>query len=272
MHLQEALVLARQSRDFTRISLLLKNLGTLEAIQGNYNLTEVYMQESLAVARQIGDQEVISLSLLNLGQLSSERGDYVQAEILLQEALTQARQLGHREVISLLLNNLGVLAGDQKDYDQAESYFQEGLVVARQIGYRERTGLLLTNLGWIASEQGNYTQAESYIQESVSLASQVGNQWLLCGSLKFQGDLQVMQKQYEAAVMTFHKVLEIAAEGNPRMKGEALFGLAEVAAAQENFVEARKQAEASLAVFESIGQNIASKVKSWLHDLPVTNS
>jgi tetratricopeptide (TPR) repeat protein/transcriptional regulator with XRE-family HTH domain len=272
MHLQEALVLARQSRDFTRISLLLKNLGTLEAIQGNYNLTEVYMQESLAVARQIGDQEVISLSLLNLGQLSSERGDYVQAEILLQEALTQARQLGHREVISLLLNNLGVLAGDQKDYAQAESYFQEGLAVARQIGYRERTGLLLTNLGWIASEQGNYTQAESYIQESVSLASQVGNQWLLCGSLKFQGDLQVMQKQYEAAVMTFHKVLEIAAEGNPRMKGEALFGLAEVAAAQENFVEARKQAEASLAVFESIGQNIASKVKSWLHDLPVTNS
>lgn len=271
-HLQAALTLAQRSSDATRISLLLKNLGTLEAIQGNYDQAEAYMQESLALARQIGDREAMSLSLLNLGQLASERGDYTQAEVLLQEALTLARQLGHREVISLLLTNLGVVTGDQKDYAQAESYLQEGLAVARQIGYRERIGLLLTNLGWIASEQGNYVQAESYLQESVSLASQVGNQWLICGTLKFLGDLQVMQKQFAAAKATFRKVLEIAAAANQRMKGEALFGLAEVAAGQGDYVEARKQGEASLAVFESIGQNTASKVRQWLDDLAATDS
>jgi tetratricopeptide (TPR) repeat protein len=132
--------------------------------------------------------------------------------------------------------------------------------------------LLLTNLGWIASEQGDYAQAESYLRESVSLASQVGNQWLLCGTLKFLGDLQVMQKQFEAAEAKFRKVLEIAAEGNQRMKGEALFGLAEVAAGQGDYVEARKQGEASLAVFESIGQNTTSKVRHWLDDLPAPDS
>jgi tetratricopeptide (TPR) repeat protein len=272
LHLQEALSLARQNNDSTRISLILKNLGTLVAIQGHYDQAEVYMQESLALARQIGDREAESLSLLNLGQLASERGNFTRAEELLQEALTLARQLGHREVISLLLTNLGVLAGDQKDYAQAETYLQAGLAVARQTGYRERIGLLLTNLGWIASEQGNFAQAEGYFQESVSLASQVGNQWLICGTLKFLGDLQVMQKQFEAAQATFRNVLEIAEQGNQRMKAEALFGLAEVAAAQGNYIEARKQGEASLVVFETMGQGTASKVRSWLENLPATGS
>lgn len=179
-----------------------------------------------------------------------------------------AQQIGHREAISLLLTNLGVLAGEQKDYARAEKYLQEGLALARQMGYRERIGLLLTNLGWIASEQRNYAEAEAHFQEGVALAYQLGNQWLICGTLKFLGDLQVLQQQYDAAEATFRTVLERAAEGNQRMKGEALFGLAEVAAARGNYSEAREQGKASLATFEAIGQGTAARVRQWLDDLP----
>ena len=270
-HLQEGLALARSSDDQQRISLLLKNLGTLEAVQGNYAQADLYLQEGLSLARQTGDREATSLLLLNLGQLASERGDYTQAESYLQDALVLARQIGHNEVICLLLTNIGVLAGEQEEYAQAEGYLQEGLALARQIGYRERIGLLLTNLGWIATEQGNYAQAEAYLQESVALASQIGNQWLICGTLKFLADLQMVQKQYEAAETTFRKVLAIAAEGNQRMKGEALFGLAGVAAERGGYAEAKELGEASLAVFESIGQGTAGKVRQWLLDLPATD-
>lgn len=263
-HLQEALALARTSGDGARISLLLKDLGTLEAIQGHYAQAEIYWQEGLVLARQSGDREVVSLLLLNLGQVASERGDYQQAETCLQEALSVARQIGHQEAISLLLTNLGVAAGDQKDYIQAERYLQEGLMVARQIGYRERIGLLLTNLGWIASEQEKYSQAEAYFQEGLALAYQIGNQWLICGTLEFLGELQLTQKQFAVAEVTFRKVLELAAERNQRMKGEALFGLAQVAFAQENKIEARRLGEASLAVFDAIGQHRANAVRQWL--------
>ena len=269
-HLQAGLALARSIGDHTRTSLLLKNLGTLDAIQGNYAQADIYLQEGLILARQSGDREAVSLLLLNLGQLANERGEAAQAEKYLQDALVLARQIGHREVISLLLTNIGVLVGEQKDYIEAERYLQEGLALARQIGYRERIGLLLTNLGWIAAEQGNYSQGELYYQESLILANEIGNQWLICGTLKFLGELQVMQKQYEAAEETFHKVLTIAAKGNQRMKGEALFGLADIAASRGNYSEARKQGEASLAIFESIGQGMANTVKAWLDDLPAT--
>ncbi len=266
-HLREGLTLARASGDGACISLLLKNMGTLEATQGNYDPAEIYWQEGLLLARQSADREAESLLLLNLGQLASERGDYKQAEMFSQDALSVARQIGHQEAISLLLTNLGVLAGDQKDYPQAEKYLQEGLTVARQIGYRERIGLLLTNLGWIASEQGEYPQAEAYFQESLALAYQIGHQWLICGTLKFLGELQLTQKQFTAAGITFCKVLELAAEGNQRMKGEALFGLARVAAAQGNHVEARKQGEAGRAVLEAIGQNMADSIRQWLNTI-----
>ena len=102
------------------------------------------------------------------------------------------------------------------------------------------------------------------------LAYEVGNQWLICGTLKFLADLQMAQKQFDAAETTFHKVLAIAAESNQRMKGEALFGLAEIAVARGDYVEARKQGEASLVVFESIGQGTANQVRQWLDDLSAT--
>ncbi len=267
-YLQEGLALARQLEDRPRICMLLKNLGTLEAIQGNYVQAEAYLQEGLTLTEQIGDHETMSLLLLNSGQLASERGNVTQAEMRFQEALRLAQQIGHREAISLLLTNLGVLAGEQKNYVQAEKYLQEGLSLARQMGYRERIGLLLTNLGWIASEQGNYAEAEACLQEGAALASQVGNQWLICGTLKFLGDLQLMQKQYDAAEATFRTVLEKAAAGNQRMKGEALFGLAEIALAHTNYAEARAQGQASLAIFESIGQGTAARVRQWLDELP----
>lgn len=266
--LQEGLALARQVGDQARASLLLKNLGTLEAVQGNYDRAETYLQEGLEVARQVGDREALSQVLLNLGQLASERGDRTQAETLSLEALSLAKQIGQREVMSLLLTNLGVLAGEQHDFVQAENYLHEGLELARQIGYRERISLLLTNLGWLAKEQGKYAQAEEYLQESLALAADMGNHWLLSGTLKFLGDVQVEQQRFEAAGSTFRRVLELVAEGNQRMRGEALHGLAVVSAAQGDFIEARRQAEESLAIYEQIGQGGADKVRDLLSLLP----
>jgi len=266
--LREGLALARQMGDQGRCSLLLKNLGTLEGVQGNYAQAEVYLQEAVELARQVGDREALSQVLLNLGQVASERGNIPQAEALSLEALSLASQIGHREVMSLLLTNLGVLAGERNDYKQAETYLNQGLELARQMGYRERISLLLTNLGWLSSEQGQYAQAEGYLLESSALAEGIGNRWLTSGTLKFLGDVQLKQQQFEAAESTFRRVLELSAEGNQRMMGEALYSLAMLAAAQGNVVEARRQAEASLALFEKIGQAGTDKVKELLSTLP----
>lgn len=266
--LQEGLALARETEDQARTGVLLKNLGTLEAMRGNYARAEIYLQEGLEIARQVGDREALSQVLLNLGQLASERGDNQRAEALSLEALSLAQQIGHREVMTLLLTNLGVQAGEQNDFVRAENYLNEGLEMARQIGYRERISLLLTNLGWLASEQEHYAQAEEYLQESLALATDIGNRWLMSGTLKFLGDVQVKLEQFDAARSTFHRVLELAAGGNQRMMGEAHFGLAIVSAAQGNLVEARSQAEESLAIYEKIGQGAATRVREWLSSLP----
>ena len=266
--LQGGLALAREMGDQVRVGVLLKNLGTLEAVQGNYARAESYLQEGLEVARQVGDRETLSQVLLNLGQLASERGDNTSAEALSLEALSLAQQIGHREVMSLLLTNLGVQAGEQGDYVRAENYLHEGLEVARQIGYRERISLLLTNLGWLASEQKHYAQAEEYLQESLALANDIGNRWLMSGTLKFLGYVQLGREQFEVARATFQRVFELAVGGNQRMMGEGLFGLALVSAAQGKLVEARRQAEESLAIYEKIGQGAAAQVREWLSNLP----
>ena len=53
------------------------------------------------------------------------------------------------------------------------------------------------------------------------------------------------------------------------MQGEALLGLANIAASQGNHVEARQQAEASLTIFAAMGQtHMARQAKKLLKNLP----
>jgi serine/threonine-protein phosphatase PGAM5 len=49
----------------------------------------------------------------------------------------------------------------------------------------------------------------------------------------------------------------------------ALYGLAQIALDQGDFVEAQRQGQESLAIFERIGHEDAAKVKEWLEGLPV---
>jgi hypothetical protein len=51
-----------------------------------------------------------------------------------------------------------------------------------------------------------------------------------------------------------------------------LYGLAQIAFDQGDFVETQRQGQESLAVFERIGHEDAAKVKEWLEGLPVMDS
>ncbi len=267
-YLQEGLSLARQSEHQEHINWLLTNLGRVAHFRGDYVQAEAHYNEGLLLARQIMDQEGIILLLSNLGSIACRRGDYAQAEAYYNEGLLLARQIMHQEDMSMLLTNLGAVARLRENYARAEAYYNEGLLLAQQIGHREYTSILLSNLGDVVALQKNYQQAEEYLHESLAVARQINLRWLVVSLLKELGDLSLQLQKLDEAAAVFHEALVELPEGNQELSAEVTYGLAQVALAHGNLVEAQRQAEISLSIFEGIGHQKANEVKQWLDKPP----
>ncbi len=264
VHLQEGLTLARKIKHRERISGLLEMLGSVAGIRGDYAQSEAYLQEGLTLARYVGDRNRICTILINLGATAGEQGNFRLAEEYFQEGLKLARQIGHREWISALLSNLGEAESELGNYTQAEAYFQEGLKLARQMENREWICGLLINLGLATRKQENYSQAEVYFLESLTLAHQLGRLEMTSHALYEYGNLCLNQRQIEKAELTFHEMLTTVSEGDQDLLALAHFGLARTAAAQSNFLEAKKLGELSLTTLEGMGHRNAKEVRNWL--------
>jgi tetratricopeptide (TPR) repeat protein len=266
-YLQEGLIIARQIGDYERISGLLKVLGAVAASKGDYIQEKAYLQEGLDIARHIGDREHLCSLLVNLGVTAGEQGDYIQAEASFQEGLALARQIEHRELMSVLLANLGEALMTKGDYIQAEASFQEGLALARQIGNREWTCVLLSNLGILARKQGKYEKAGMYLQESLTIAQELSVPQIIANVLYEMGDFCLEQLQVEKAESIFREMLTTLREGDQDLIALAQFGLAQVAAARGDVLQARRLAETSLGALRTREHRNASEVQDWLDTL-----
>ena len=250
-----------------RISVILSNLGVLEDARSDYPRAEAYLHEGLELARKVGHRERISLLLLNLGVIAERQGKDKQAEHHYQEALHLARQLGHQERISLLLLNLGDIAVERSQFEQAEAYLSEGMTLAHQISHRERISDLYLHLGILATRQRKESQAQQYLDEGLRIARDINNPLLVCTQLYAQGELYLQKEQIQEARYIFREMLVLAPAASQKVIADARYGLARVAALNQEYEEARKLAESSLSILNAVGHRRASSIRNFLENL-----
>jgi len=269
---QEGLALAQEAGDWERSAVFMNNLGALAIDQESYSQGEVYCQEGLTLARQIGLQALTAAALCNLGEIAQARQVYRRAERHYRESLAIARGMEYHELLIELLDNLGQLAASQRDYRQAELFYQEGLALARQQGRIGDASTLLLRLGALTIACGQWEQTEIYYQESLALVHSLKQGRGLRTLLNEWGELYLGQQALKMARAAFQASAKIAREqGDPTQAGQAGYGLARVAAAQDDFDEARRRGQASLEALELAEHAQAAEVSRWLAELPCKN-
>jgi tetratricopeptide (TPR) repeat protein len=267
---QEAVTLARERSDRERISVLLQNLGAVAGNRGDYAGAKTYFQEALLQARDMGRAERTSAILEKLGEVAGSGGDYQQAAAYFQEGLVLARELGHRKRICNLLKQLGTVAFRCGDYARAETLYQDSLTLASEMESREDISFLRASMGALAFERGDYAKAETDLQEGLRLARELGYRWLIASISSWLGELYLQQQQVDAAAVAFHEVEAIAHQvGVQEHAATAAYGLARIAATLGDHVDAQRQGQRSLAIFEAIGHAKGAEVQQWLARLPM---
>jgi|GEM_PF-5089391 len=118
------------SHDDGRAGHVHNKLGTLETVQGHYDMATAHFDRALASWHQYGLERLEHTTFHGMGRLASRRGDFRQAHEYLELSLRQKREQGATSATCRTLYELGVNARRMRDIVAAEKYLAEALEVA----------------------------------------------------------------------------------------------------------------------------------------------
>jgi non-specific serine/threonine protein kinase len=163
---------------------LLDGRGMLALHQGDYPAARADREEALALARQLDDRSRLPRMLTGLGFAARVAEDYATARSALEEGLVLARELGDTHQTAVALHHLGLLALDaDDDRDGAWQLIARSLALYREIGYHHGLGAVLASLARVTRARGDALGARALLAEAMAALGDVRDvgvirQWL----------------------------------------------------------------------------------------------
>lgn len=266
--LLEGLDLATQHRLDAKRSAFLLVLGTLAGRRGNYVQAMSWLQDGATAARRIGDHALLGQILQRLSSCTIQMERYEEAAAYLTEGIAIARTIGSTDAMTQLLTNRGELANRRQDSQQARADWEEALTLARQMQHMERICNLTSNLGYLETRLGRYEQARPYLREALEIALSLDHVWHRISLWIYWGEFHAAQGYDDEAQAAFTNAAALNTGGEfPDFQAEILYGLAGIAERRGDSNEARRLAEESLLLAESISYPIVPTVRTLLERL-----
>jgi CHAT domain-containing protein len=167
--------------------------------------------KSLSVSRKLGDKVGEMGALYGIGISFVLQDNFDKARAYLEQSLKLAKEEGHFGWIYTDLGTLVELHRKRGDLDAAMAYAEATLNFARQVqSYSWELGAL-ENLAFLSVQKGDFQRAKGYIDEGLKLAERLNLQpQRLYQAL---GDMNRKQKQWQAAIDAYQKVIEQIEKG-----------------------------------------------------------
>jgi len=220
--------------------------------QGRHAEAKTYLEQMLPLLSQSGDQLSKAAALGNLGILASDQGDYSEAKAHYERALLIHQEFGHPQGRSTGFVNLGELCLSLGVYAEAKAHLLQALTINREMGAKQREALVLAYLGLLSHYQGEDETARECSQQALKLAQEVGDRprqgmaWMMLGhALLGLERLEEAAEAYRESVALRHEL------GQPNLATEPLAGLARVALAQGDPMQAQAHVEEILSHLET---------------------
>jgi len=220
MQLEESLRICREITDRVLEARCLIYLGYYYDWKGEFNRAKENFNEAFALAEEIDDRHEKMWALLLSGLVQAGEGEYNGAISTLQRCLQLSRDWGTVDIVPQALNILGWIYHDLGDLELAMKHNNEGLKITRiheeSLGIAGAQPACLVNLGMDYLHKNDYGSAKKYFQEANSLIH-----------------LHPMAKW--------------------RFQTRILLGLGEISLAEDDYSQALKFSEDSLAMSEKAG-------------------
>jgi putative nucleotidyltransferase with HDIG domain len=206
---------------------------------------------AISAAERNNERPVLAEALRRLAIVLHHRNESARAREFCSRSLQVASTLGNHILAAEALNTMGGLALRTGAIEEARNYFLQALERggdSREIGARVEM-----NLGILANIRGQLIDAVRHYERSVEAYRATNNEHGSATAYVNLGIAHTDLRQYDWADSYFSKSFEIAERaGDVHLQGMCLVNHAEAHFLRERYEEARRMAEAALAIFDQI--------------------
>ena len=213
-------------------------------------------EAAIVAAERLGEQTVLAEALRRLAVVRHHRNESDAARALCARSHDVAQGIGNDLLAAEALNTLGVLDLNLGALDDARKTFLRALALGgpgRELGARVEQ-----NLGIVANIQGDLEEALMRYGRSLEAYQSARDEHGCAIAYHNLGMINADRRLFDEADRYFHKSHEIAERaGDLYLQGLCLVNHAEVDIARQHYDEARRKAEAALAMFDQLGTRSA---------------
>lgn len=263
----EALALFEELQDYTAQVFILRSLGWISKLEGDYDRSLGEYTRGLVHAEAHGNKIGAAQCLNGLGSLYGAMGDYIKAIDCYQRSLylrselndgdlgavyTNIGNMHHRlgnyqqaldyyhkrlklceasepdATRALTLQNVGATLHHLDQQDEAERYTRQALALYEKLGDRTGMARCLANVGCVLQMRSQLDEAGEFYKRALAIAEEIGDYDTITGSLTNLGTLHTMLSMFDEAADYLQRALALAEKsGNRRAQSEVYMHLSE---------------------------------------------
>lgn len=190
------------------LSKVFNNIGVVHKRKQNFDSAEYYFIKSLGLKKGLGDLKGVANTLTNLGNISVERNDNTGAIDFFRRSLMLERELGYDEGIAKNVNNM---AGAYMRLNQVDSAIHYALI-GYEIGLKLKTKIQVKESTEILSKgyaaKKNYKRAFGYQQIFVQYKDSLSNEDQSRKIGRLESKLELAEQQAEIEQLTLTNQLQ----------------------------------------------------------------
>ncbi len=251
---EQALRLAKKSRDVLLLGQANNGLGHLLMLQGDYQQAMQYLQIAVGLFESIDDQVGICKIYGDLGHLHFRRAQYDRALDYFEKSLNLGFAKAGSSGTAQIVSHLGLTHMNRGHFERGIEVIRRQIPIHEQHSDKQGLAILYTNLGIVQYEKGDHEEALESYREGLQLAEELGNKQLVAIATGCIGSVFERQGRYEAAMEHFQRDLEICEElGDKQGIAIALGLIGELLSIMGNFSKAIEYLQKNLMLCEELG-------------------
>jgi tetratricopeptide (TPR) repeat protein len=243
---------------------VLSQAGFLASALGQIDQAIALFEACLEVCRIVDAPNTKTAALNGLGIIFDRQGS-PRGLALLEEAAALARELHNPARLCGMLRALAnALVTNGTPIERGIAVYEEALLVAREHKLVRNVALILAGLGSALTFSGQYARAQPLLLEGLALQRELNDVAQMAWSLLFLGVHEYLQHAWLPAQDYFSQGLAIVSNvGNLNSLPDLLEGMAGVAAAQRQPIQAARLLGAAEALRESLTLKRAPVAESY---------
>jgi tetratricopeptide (TPR) repeat protein len=244
-------------------SVIIHNLATLYANQGEIDQAITLYQQSLELKEKIGDVQGKAATLHQLAILYANQGEIDQAIALFQQSLEITEKIGDVQIKAATLHCLASIYANQGEIDQAIALFQQSLELDEKIGNVRGKAATLHEIARIYANQGEIDQAIALYQQSIEITEKIRDVKTKASTLHQLAILYENQGEIDQAIVLYQQSIEIKEKiGNVQGKAATLAMMGQLLVDEKgDYQQGLAYLEQSLAILQRLRSPDAATVQ-----------